>query len=242
MLTNAKKWIMLGLYPVGMFILPLIIMLVMALFDAIFLEGMALEGMLAGELDFGIMTIATVISYGILCLVLVIISFGIFKQDFRKIKSWGNFTKQMAIGLIATFSAAFVGVTLVSLLGETDTALNQLIVEQALQAMPFLMIMTVIFFGPIVEEIIFRLVMMNLFPKIKPIYNVIFSSLIFGAMHVLAGGWIHIIPYFLMGIVFGYIYIRNDNIWHATVLHILHNGLTVGLIFLTQVLLGTYPY
>jgi len=237
MLTNAKKWIMLGLYPVGMFILPLIIMLVMALFDAIFLEGMV-----ANELDFGFMTIAIVISYAALMVALLIISFGIYKQDFQKIKSWGNFTKQMVIGLIATFSAAFVGGTLVSLLGETDTALNQLLIEQALQAMPFLMIMTVIFFGPIVEEIIFRLVMMNLFPKIKPIYNVIFSSLIFGAIHVLAGGWIHIIPYFLMGIVFGYIYIRNDNIWHATVLHILHNGLTVGLIFLAQGLLEAYPY
>ena len=232
MLTNFKKWLMLGLYPVGMLILPIIIMLVMAVVDASFLEGI-----LAGELDFGIMTIATVISYGILCLVLVIISFGIFKQDFRKIKSWRNFTIQMAIGLVATFSAAIIGGAIISLLGETDTALNQLLIEQALQAMPFLMILTAVFFGPIVEEIIFRLVMMNLFPKIKPIHNIIFSSLIFGAMHVLVGGWIHIIPYFIMGAVFGYIYLKNDNIWHATILHILHNGAAVGLVFITQSML-----
>ena len=233
MLTNLKKGLMLGLYPVGMFVLPLIMMLIIVI-----VRGDGLE-MLE---DFYLLTLVTVISYAVLMVVLLIISFSIFREDFRKIKSWGNFAKQMALGLVGTFAMAFIGGTIVSLTGEADTALNQRLVEQSLMAMPFLMIMTVTFFGPIVEEIIFRLVVMNLFPRIKPVVNIIVSSLIFGAIHVLVGGWIHIIPYFLMGCVFGYIYLKNDNIWHATVLHILHNGLTVGLVFATQGLLGGYPY
>ena len=233
MLTNFKKWLMLGLYPVGMFILPLIIILVILLIGGYDItDGVPFEPTM----------IATIISYGILCLALVIISFDIFKQEFRKIKSWGNFSLQMVIGLLCTFGAALIGSLLVTFAGETDTALNQQLVEEALQTMPFLMILTTVFFGPIVEEIIFRLIMMNLFSKWKPIFNVICSSLIFGAMHVMAGGWIHIIPYFLMGLVFGYIYLKNDNIWHATILHILHNGLTVAIVFATQWLLGGYPY
>ena len=236
MLTNAKKIISLVLYPVGMIILPLIFTLI-----AVLVSDNGIEQLLNGD-DQSLLIIPSVISYAILCVVLVIITFGVFKQDLKKIKSWGNFALQMVLGLVATFSMALIGGTLVTLLGESDTALNQQLVEDALMAMPFLMILTAVFFGPIVEEIIFRLVLMKLFPKWKPVYNIIFSSLIFGAMHVLVGGWIHIIPYFLMGAVFGYIYYKNDNIWHATVLHILHNGATVGLVFLAQGLLETLPY
>ena len=236
MLTNSKKWLMLGLYPAGMFILPFIVM-----FIIVIIRGLELAPILNGE-DFYVLTVATVISYAVLMGVLLVISFPVFRTDFRKIKSWKNFGLQMLIGLVATFAMAALGGWLVTRTGETDVALNQYLVENALMAMPFLMIMTAVFFGPIVEEIIFRLVMMNVFPRLKPIHNIIFSSLIFGAMHVLVGGWIHIIPYFLMGCVFGYIYLKNDNIWHATVLHILHNGATVGLVFAAQRLLEVLPY
>ena len=234
MLTNAKKFSSIGIYVAGMLVFPVIIILIAAIFNPD-----SLAAILNGE-DVFVTTLALVISYGVLCLVLVILFWRNFADDFKKIQSWGNFTIQMVVGLVGTFAAAIIGNLLVIRLGTTDTALNQQLVEQALNTLPFLMIITVTIFGPIVEEIIFRLVIMDFF-KARPVVNLIISSLIFGSLHVLMGGWIHIIPYFLMGLVFGYIYLKNDNIWHATILHILHNGLTVGLVFLSQSLLEIYP-
>jgi len=233
MLTKFKKITLLALYVAGMLFLSMLVVSIVLL-----IRGYTLEQIQGGEI-FGIeiLALTNFIVYAILCSVLLLLTRKNFKQDFQKISSWGNFCGQMGIGLACTFGAAILGNTMVMLLGTTDTAANQALAEAALATMPFLMIITITFLGPIVEEIIFRLVLMNLF-NWKPVYNLIFSSLIFGSVHVLIGGWIHIIPYFLMGLVFGYFYLKNDNIWHVTILHILHNGLTVLLIFWLQWLQG----
>ena len=228
MLTNLKKILALVFYPIGMFILPMFVTLPIAI-----IRGYDLD-LTPGSDFFAATVLGSVIGYGITCLALLIISFSAYKEDFRKVASWSKFCLHMLVGLACTLAAAAVGGAFVTLLGETDVAVNQQLVEGFIMAMPVLMIITVVIFGPIVEEIIFRLVLMNLFPKWKPAINIFLSSLIFGAMHVLAGGLIHIIPYFLMGVVFGVFYVKFDNIWHATILHILHNGATVVLMFVLQ--------
>ena len=233
MLTKSKQFILIGIYVAGMYILPALVAPII-----VGLRGYTLE-YFRGYGFFTIMSLINFTVYGVLCVILLLLTHQIFRQDFQKIDSWGNFWGQVGIGLACTFGAAILGNTIVMLLGTTDTAANQELIESALAAMPFFMIITIVFLGPIVEEIIFRLVLMNLF-NWKPIYNLIFSSLIFGLIHVLVGGWIHIIPYFLMGLVFGYFYLKNNNIWHVTILHILHNGLTVLLVFWAQHMLEFY--
>ena len=226
-LTKRKNFILIGVYIAGMFLLPMLVVPIIVL-----IRGYTME-YFQGDGFFNVITFTNFIVYGILCTVLLLLTREVFKQDFQKISSWGNFFKQMGLGLLCTFGAALVGNTIVMLLGTDVTSLNQELVEAALAAMPVIMIITIVLFAPVVEEVIFRLVLMNLF-NWKPIYNLIFSSLIFGLIHVLVGGLIHIIPYFLMGLVFGYFYLKNNNIWHITVLHILHNGLTVVLVFWAQ--------
>jgi len=233
MLTKCKNFILIGIYVavmiIGSILIPLIIVL---------MRGYTLD-QFQGDGFQEILALTNFLIYVILCVVLLLLTHKNFKQDFQKIDSWGDFSKQMGIGLACTFGAAMLGSIIVRLFGTTDMAANQELVESALFAMPLLMIITITFLGPIVEEIIFRLVLMNHF-NWKPIYNLIFSSLVFGLVHVLIGGLIHIIPYFLMGLVFGYFYLKNNNIWHVTILHILHNGLTVMLIFWGQYMLELY--
>jgi len=185
---------------------------------------------------------ANFFAYFLLCAILLFLSRDVYKEDFKKIESWPKFIGQMGIGLLLTFSSIFIGNLIVMFIGGTqvEVAENQEMIEALLNTTPILIMITAIIFGPIVEEIIFRLVLINLF-NWKPIYGVIFSSVIFGLFHVLVGGWIHIITYSLAGLVFGYFYLKNDkNIWHVTVLHILHNGLTIGLVFLLQHLVALY--
>jgi membrane protease YdiL (CAAX protease family) len=199
-----------------------------------------LPGYMQSDEFTNVVSLVNFTAYAVLCGALLFVTRDIFKQDFKKIDSWGKFCKKMGLGLLFTFGAALVGNTLVRLVfGVNDVAANQAMVESALGAMPILMLITVTFLGPIVEEIIFRLVLMSHF-NLKPIHNLIFSSLIFGLVHVLVGGLVHIIPYFLMGLVLGYFYLKNNNIWHATVLHILHNGVTVLLVFWAQRMLEMY--
>lgn len=230
MLSKRKNISLLLIYVVGMFILPLFL-------TTVVLVGGFNINVVTREEALNVTTTVMVVSYGLLTSVLLLLTRQVFKQDFIKIRSWGNFFKQMILGILCTFTAAVVGGLLVQLFGVNETPANQDAVEAALNAMPIAMLFTVVVFAPIVEEIIFRLVIMKLF-NWKPVYNILFSSLIFGLMHVSAdGGFIHIIPYFLMGSVFGFVYHKFDNIWHATILHMLHNGLSAAILFMGQGLL-----
>jgi len=231
-LTTLRNWLMIGAYPVGMFVLSSVISMVVMV-----ARGYNLDHFL-GEGQIGVLAVTNFWTFVILCGILVVMAAPAFKADFKKVKNWGNFTIQMILGLICTFTAAFIGNSLVVMLGTTDQAANQELVEALLMNMPWMMILVVGILGPIVEEIVFRLALMKVF-KVPPVVNILISSFVFGAIHVLAGGFIHIIPYFLMGLVFAIIYMKNDNIWHATILHILHNSATIGLIFLVQAML---PY
>jgi len=232
MLTKRKNLMLIIIYLAGMFVIPMLVLPVI-----VRLRGYQLaEFLTAGNFDVSINALVMFLVYLLLCGVLLFLTREIFWQDLQKLKSGKNFLGQMLIGLICTFSAATIGSMIVTFLGATGPAVNQEMVEATLNAMPLLMVITVAFFAPIVEEIVFRLVLMNHF-NVAPIWNLILSSLIFGFVHVLVGGIIHIVPYFLMGLVFGYFYLKNRNIWHVTVLHMLHNGVTTMMLFFGQQLL-----
>ena len=232
MLTRNKNFTLIGIYISGMLLLPMLILSLI-----VFIRG---EAEYVGEsISMDVLSLTNFIVYSLLCIVLLLLTYKIFKQDFLKIDSWPHLFKQVGLGVLCTFAAALIGNSIVMLLGTTDIAANQELVASALSAMPFLMMITIVFLGPIVEEIIFRLVLMNLFSW-NPIFSLIVSSLLFGFIHVLVGGLIHIIPYFLMGLVFGYFYLKHNNIWHVTILHILHNGLTVVLMFWAQRMMALY--
>jgi len=226
MLSKGKKIALLVIYVCGFLVLPL-------LFALIGMHLLGLEGVY-------LLSIINFLSYFVLCGILLFLSRHVYKEDFKKIESWWKFMGQIAFGLLLTFGSVFIGNLIVMQLGDFQIAENQEAIVNTLNAMPLLMMITAIVFGPIVEEIIFRLVLMNLF-NWKPVCHLLFSSLIFGLFHVLIGGWLHIITYTLAGLVFGYFYLKHDkNIWHVTVLHIFHNGVTIGLVFWAQYLFEAY--
>lgn len=106
---------------------------------------------------------------------------------------------------------------------------NETSIRNLLDKYPFYMVFSAVLFAPIVEEIIFRKTVRNVFNK-KYLY-ILMSGLIFGVLHIsdysnfneiLLG-----IPYIIMGIDFAYIYYKSNNIFTTISLHSIHNLLLV---------------
>ncbi len=115
---------------------------------------------------------------------------------------------------------------------EQTEAVNQTIIMEALQGNGVVfMVISAVILGPIVEELIFRKAFFGIISNQK--IAVIVSSLTFGLIHVLAEPTftdllINIIPYVVMGFVFGYIYTKhNKNLFVVTVVHMLTNLISI---------------
>jgi membrane protease YdiL (CAAX protease family) len=93
------------------------------------------------------------------------------------------------------------------------------------------MVLSAVILGPIVEELIFRKAIFGLF---KSDYaGLAVSTLAFGAIHLLsessiASALVNGITYFIMGLIFGYIYIKNNrNLYAPLAVHIISNAVSV---------------
>lgn len=111
-------------------------------------------------------------------------------------------------------------------------AINQQVIIAALRSDGvILMMIAAVLIGPIVEELVFRKSIFGLISKDN--VALIVSSLIFGAIHLIGetsieSAIVNGIPYFIMGFVFGYIYIKNDrNIWIPIIVHVLSNLISI---------------
>ena len=87
---------------------------------------------------------------------------------------------------------------------------------------------------PFIEEIIFRL---SLKKTIKNKYLfLIVSSTIFALLHLLSNTklieLLYFIPYFILGLTFGTMYIKTNNIFSSILSHIFNNTLTVLIVLL----------
>ena len=122
-------------------------------------------------------------------------------------------------------------------------ATNEEVNRQYLKMYPLYSIVAMVFVGPLVEEIVFRLGFRKSFDKWLP--YCLFSGLFFGALHVYTAfdgmtfaqmlkNWnqvLYIVPYSALGIAFAKAFYETDNIWTTMIIHVLHNGFTVFLIF-----------
>ncbi len=96
----------------------------------------------------------------------------------------------------------------------------------------FIGIFGVVILVPIVEELIFRRVMIEaISEQTKPIIAVLISSLVFGSLH---GEPVQILGATLLGLVFGWLYYQSGSIVPSTLLHIFNNGYFVLALYLSQ--------
>ena len=120
------------------------------------------------------------------------------------------------MGVINTLIAHFTGM---------KTSENEADVRLLIEKFPIYMTFSTVIYAPIVEEIIFRKAIRNIFNN-KYLF-IILSGVIFGCVHI--SNYTNIndilfsIGYIVMGIDFAYIYYKTNNIFTTMSFHIIHN-------------------
>lgn len=90
----------------------------------------------------------------------------------------------------------------------------------------FMMFISVMIAVPLGEELLFRRMMINRLSKAYSIWIAIFlSSLLFGAIHIIAGGLVLGLGAFMMGLILGFIYeFSGQNFIFVVVAHAVANS------------------
>ncbi|XMB65855.1 CPBP family intramembrane glutamic endopeptidase [Mycoplasmatota bacterium zrk1] len=165
--------------------------------------------------------------------IIILIIFYLILKKFLKVelKTFLG-TKELKVLSVVGFIIMLVGNYFISslyiLLGIEGNSANQDAVVDLLVVSPLLMSLTVVLFIPIIEELMFRKVILEYFRKWGNIIGIGISSLLFGLMHVITGDIIFLPIYVIMGIVLGYIYLKsNRNIYVPIMAHALNNLLSV---------------
>ena len=87
-----------------------------------------------------------------------------------------------------------------------------------------MMILTLLISAPVTEEIMCRGIMMNTLKRsFSSRTAIILSAVIFGAMHIMAGGFALAIGGIIMGLIFGVVYEKTNSIYVAIAAHIIAN-------------------
>ncbi|WP_100371622.1 CPBP family intramembrane glutamic endopeptidase [Bacillus sp. FJAT-45037] len=143
------------------------------------------------------------------------------RHEIRGRSSRGEAVRWSIIGVFMVFAAQYVAALIEMLvLGiEPGSENTEQIVEMA-QAFPWLIIVVAVI-GPILEEIVFRLVIFGaLYKRFNFWIAGFISSLIFAAIHL---DFTHLLIYTAMGFVFAYLYVKTGRILVPIIAHIALN-------------------
>lgn len=172
--------------------------------------------------------ILTAFSDSILLIILISIYFKSLRNDFIKLKEKGKFYKVIEEGVkywllgLVIMMASNIAIGLFT----SAHAGNEESVQELIHSSKFLSIFTIGIIAPIIEELVFRKSFRDVFKN--DLAFIIVSGLVFGSLHVvlsLNSAWdlFYIIPYSSLGIAFGYMYCKTDNIYTSMFMHMFHN-------------------
>ena len=156
-------------------------------------------------------------------------------DDFKKInkKDMSLAYKNWLKGLIIMYIS-----NIIILIINKDIASNESYNRELLFDMPIYAISVMVFVAPIIEELIFRLSLKNIF-KNKWVYAT-FSGLVFGLMHMTTASslieLLYVIPYGALGFFFAKSVYETDNIWSSMLTHITHNAAIISILLLSNLL------
>lgn len=112
---------------------------------------------------------------------------------------------------------------------------NQEAIVKIFESNPLYMFFTAVVIAPLLEELVFRFGLRNIFGK-NWIF-IIMSGLLFGFIHIMGASnfmeeLVYLIPYSIPGFVFAYVLVKCDNIFVPIGLHFMHNGFLMAMQFL----------
>ena len=184
--------------------------------------------------NFVVATIFQILVYLILFLVLALIYHKRLIHDLKEFKKEYVFIafKNWMIGLGAMFIANIV----ISSFGG-GVATNEEANRNLLAMYPISSVISMVFLGPIIEEITFRASFKKVFSKWYTF--AIVTALLFGSAHIQTFfvtydfmELLYLIPYSALGFFFAKAFYETDNIYTSYLAHMFHNGMCVLLLLL----------
>lgn len=151
------------------------------------------------------------------------------KQDlYRPGMTVGYWGRSFCVCMMLMYAGALLGSWISNLIsgGEQEMEAFQ---KQINETPIWLVILVVVIIGPIVEELVFRKLMIDRLIVFGDVPAILFSAITFSLYH---GTFSQLFYTFLIGLVFGYIYIRSGRIHNTIILHMCINflGSVVGLL------------
>ncbi|MDT8862410.1 CPBP family intramembrane metalloprotease [Alkalihalobacillus sp. MEB130] len=160
-------------------------------------------------------------SVGLLIIILLLIPEMKTRHEIEGRSSRGEAVRWSIIGVFMVFAAQYAAALIeMFLLGiEPGSENTETIVEFAKAFPAFIIVISVI--GPILEEIVFRLVIFGaLYKRFNFWIAGILSSIIFAAVHM---DFTHLLVYTAMGLVFAYLYVKTKRILVPIIAHVAIN-------------------
>ena len=177
---------------------------------------------------------------GLLILVMLLISAGALflgkrmglldgLKTLSSLKAWG----MIGLTYLGIFIVTRVG-TMIMLMEGVSNSTNQATIENA-HINPFVLITVTVIMAPIVEELIFRGLLMGRVFNPDSIVGLILSSLLFGLVHMpnSIGVWI---VYAGMGFALGTVYRKFQKLEYCIIAHMINNSIVVSMMLLLQLL------
>lgn len=184
---------------------------------------------------------------GTFLVILLIVHKDIFKQFKEFIKSPKMFLNTgftyWIYGVIVMIISNLIVTSIVGNIAVNEQTTRDTIIKTPIYAIP-----TIIFFGPFLEELVFRYAFRKSFTKKIP--YALFSAFVFGLLHVMtafdtltianilahAKEFLFLVPYGSLGFFFAKSYYETKNIFSSVIPHILHNSISVLLILIVNFL------
>ena len=169
------------------------------------------------------------VASGVLTILFLFLLFKIPKKDIRKEWKLNRFAAGDLIKaclLLFSLSSLFSLVTL-----NVDIENSRLITASAQyysSRAPFLgtilMMLNLLVIAPISEEIALRgIVYTRIEKSLKPVIAIIISAVLFGLMHLMAGGIVLVFGAMIMGLAFGLLMYKYNSLWICIIAHICAN-------------------
>ena len=182
-------------------------------------------------------TIANYLVYVVLAL------YGSFLFKDRLIQQWNEIRKtkrKFFFGvfkgwlflILMTLVFKFVSEMLKQFFGLVGQGLNQSNIQSTFQEQPLLLAVFACVIGPLVEELLFRQLLLHYLQKRLPgLLSIILVGLVFALthMHSLAlSEWVSAVDYLGGGLAFSIIYVKEkENIYYPLLVHMLGNSLSL---------------
>ncbi len=201
---------------------------------------MAAQGQEFSLKDGNTQAMAQTVTYTVLLVSLLLI----LRPDFKRAlgpfrthpaKAWGLIPVAFIANLVILAGAGAI-IDLIS--GGVSNSANQEGLQEMAKSASFpLMAIATVVCAPIAEEYFFRnLLIGKLSARVNQWVCLVLSSLVFALIHAVAG-WpenpLTLVPYFVMGLTFGTIYILSGKSFlYSSVIHALHNLMALSFLYL----------